>query len=71
MVKKAQRSYPDCCLCNKVCENEFGNNPRPVAHTKGEEGVCCDKCNVKKVIPARITVIRYKLTGSASLPFII
>lgn len=54
MVEKARGSFPDCCLCGKVCENEFGNNPRPVPHNKGEDGVCCNKCNSKKVIPARM-----------------
>lgn len=54
IVEKARGSHPECCLCGKVCENMWGNNPRPVAHTKGEDGVCCDKCNGSKVIPARM-----------------
>ena len=35
-----------------ICGNEFdgyGNNAEPVAH-----GICCDKCNQEKVIPARL-----------------
>lgn len=30
-----------CVLCGKDLENEYGNNPWPLA----EEGVCCDECN--------------------------
>lgn len=40
---------PICCLCGKECENEYGNNPYPVA----SEGKCCNDCNATKVIPAR------------------
>jgi hypothetical protein len=35
-----------------ICGNEYngyGNNPHPVETTH-----CCDECNVKAVIPARI-----------------
>jgi hypothetical protein len=38
-----------CCLCDKVV-NEFGNNAEPLI----EDGICCNKCNWEKVIPARI-----------------
>ena len=38
-----------CCLCNRQ-KYGFGNNPAPVK----EEGRCCDECNSKKVIPARM-----------------
>lgn len=37
-----------CC----ICEREFigmGNNPEPIM-----EGCCCDDCNSKFVIPARL-----------------
>jgi hypothetical protein len=37
------------CLCDKVV-NEFGNNAEPLI----EDGICCNKCNWEKVIPARI-----------------
>ena len=39
-----------CCICGKEFEG-YGNNPYPVA----EDGVCCDDCNMNKVIPARIS----------------
>lgn len=39
-----------CCICGKEIPEEFGNNPWPVK----DEGECCDDCNLKYVIPARI-----------------
>ena len=38
-----------CVLCGTKLEG-FGNNPYPVAF----DGLCCDDCNIEKVIPARI-----------------
>lgn len=43
------KKNPKCCLCGRECENEWGNNPWPLA----EKGVCCDECN-DKVVAARI-----------------
>jgi len=45
-------SNPTCVLCQETCENEWGNNPAPVVSIA--YGVCCDKCNVRVVIPARL-----------------
>ncbi len=42
-----------CCICGKEVE-EYGNNPWPVK----EEGRCCNRCNLDKVLPARISLIR-------------
>ena len=44
-----------CCLCGKEFDG-FGNDPRPVmeAFGKGEWNVCCDDCNMRRVIPARM-----------------
>lgn len=42
-----------CALCGAKCEG-FGNNPEPLA--KNEER-CCDDCNIKFVIPARMCAI--------------
>ena len=39
----------DCCICEYEIEG-YGNNPTPVS----KKGRCCDKCNVEKVIPARL-----------------
>ena len=41
-----------CCLCGRLFTGN-GNNPRPVK----KQGVCCDECNAKWVIPARMAEI--------------
>ncbi len=38
-----------CCICGEPLEG-YGNSPAPYK----EEGRCCDNCNVKFVIPARL-----------------
>jgi hypothetical protein len=38
-----------CCICGEPIEG-YGNNPEPSKH----EGRCCDACNMKFVIPARL-----------------
>ena len=38
-----------CCLCGADIQGH-GNNASPV-----KEGVCCDECNLFKVVPARLT----------------
>ena len=38
-----------CCICGEEFE-EYGNNPAPIK----DSGKCCDGCNLKFVIPARI-----------------
>jgi hypothetical protein len=43
----------ECCLCGKVIESGFGNNPDPLP-VKNEDDECCDACNYEKVIPARM-----------------
>lgn len=48
-----------CCICGEPITG-YGNNPYPVK----EEGRCCDACNIKFVIPARMTqVLKNKLGG--------
>ena len=44
-----------CCMCEKTINN-FGNNPYPVK----EEGMCCDECNMKYVIPERMRRFKSK-----------
>lgn len=47
----------NCCICNKPIKGH-GNNAEPV-----KKGICCDKCNNKFVILARmldIEMISYK-----------
>ena len=41
-----------CCICGEESFG-YGNNPEPVKH----EGRCCDACNRKFVIPARIDAL--------------
>ena len=41
----------ECVICGKKAKGN-GNNPWPVK-TIGE---CCDKCNIEKVVPARIVL---------------
>lgn len=40
-----------CCICGKEFEG-FGNNPEPV--DTAPDARCCNKCNSKFVIPARV-----------------
>lgn len=40
-----------CCICGEPME-DYGNNPEP--YVSADEGRCCDGCNVKFVIPARL-----------------
>lgn len=42
-----------CCICGEPKEG-YGNNPDPYKQT----GRCCDACNLKFVIPARLTQYR-------------
>jgi len=44
-------THPICCICDKVCECQFGNNPYPLA-----EGRCCNRCN-QHVIQARMELL--------------
>jgi hypothetical protein len=44
----ASRPFYECVLCDDEFEG-YGNNPYPVKR----EGVCCDSCNMTRVIPAR------------------
>ena len=37
-----------CCICKKPFDG-YGNNAEPVC-----SGRCCDECNMKEFIPARI-----------------
>lgn len=41
-----------CCLCGGEY-NGYGNNPEPL-----KKGRCCDKCNITKVVPARMKVFQ-------------
>lgn len=45
-----------CCLCGRPIGDLFGNNPWPLV--KDENARCCNECNMSKVIPARIELIK-------------
>lgn len=38
-----------CCLCGMEMYSYNGNNALPV-----KKGLCCDKCNIFKVLPIRV-----------------
>jgi len=50
------KTNPICCLCEKMCECPYGNNPRPLR----KRGVCCGHCN-STVVLVRMGLIRYEL----------
>lgn len=44
-----------CCICGEPIEG-YGNNPEPFM--SADNGQCCDGCNLKFVIPARLELMR-------------
>lgn len=44
-----------CCFCGREISG-YGNNPFPV--NKEPETVCCDRCNMAIVIPARLAALQ-------------
>lgn len=40
-----------CCICGEPIDG-YGNNPEP--YTSADDGRCCDSCNIRFVIPARL-----------------
>ena len=46
-LKEAKEEH-ECCICHKKFKG-FGNNAEPVC-----DGICCDECNWRVVIPARV-----------------
>ena len=60
-MEKRENKKRVCCLCGDTFEG-YGNESWPVKslpYIKSEDGVCCDDCNTKKVIPTRI-VMQYR-----------
>lgn len=47
------REANTCCICGETIEG-YGNNPEPFK----SEGRCCDSCNLKFVIPARVARVK-------------
>ena len=50
-----------CCFCGEVFEG-YGNNPWPMADDTKHR--CCNVCNMRIVVPARIEFIREKESGT-------
>ena len=44
-----------CCICGEPIEG-YGNNPEPFMSS--DSGECCDGCNLKFVIPARLSQMK-------------
>ena len=58
MAVKIREEYTHkCLLCGKTFFG-YGNNPEPLVKSEdiesGKEIICCDDCNLHKVIPARL-----------------
>lgn len=52
--KLTEGMHEACCICGEPVEG-YGNNPEPFMSST--EGVCCDGCNLKFVIPARLSAM--------------
>lgn len=50
-----------CCICGYEFYG-FGNNPWPVVND--EYARCCDNCNARVVIPARLAKMMEKSSGT-------
>lgn len=50
-----------CCICGKTFKG-YGNNPEPLKDSMdpatGSVQVCCDECNLNKVLPARLAIYK-------------
>ena len=55
---------PICVLCGQECDNEYGNNPAPLA----TNGKCCDSCN-EQVILTRMGLL--DLPDDDSVPTVV
>ena len=45
--------YLVCCICDDYCEDNFGNNPKPITNN----GRSCNDCNRMYVFPERLRII--------------
>ena len=54
LVRTSRCTFPKtytCCICGREFHN-YGNNPQPISQKI--EDRCCNECNLKHVMPARI-----------------
>lgn len=49
-----------CSICGRRIDDSYSNNAQPI-----NNGRCCDRCNAKYVIPARINRMRVGLDPRA------
>ncbi len=42
-----------CCICRKKTRG-WGNNPAPIIRRPKDTDMCCDDCNVREVLAARM-----------------
>jgi hypothetical protein len=51
--KMKKQEFEVCVLCDALIEKDKGKNPEPIK----SYGVCCERCNIEKVIPVRLVNI--------------
>jgi hypothetical protein len=51
--KTRVKKLPNCCFCS---EPNADNIPFPLCEVDDETSMCCDECNVSKVLPLRVQV---------------
>jgi hypothetical protein len=51
-LTEAKKDY--CCICGESIDG-YGNNPEP--YRSSADGRCCDACNFKFVVPARMALL--------------
>lgn len=54
-IKKFQKTKT-CCLCGVIFIG-WGNNPAPCFIS--DKATCCDECNMRHVIPARLQILSW------------
>lgn len=50
MIRQLKENKNTCCICGKEIKG-YGNNAASV-----KSSICCDECNIKVVIPARLGI---------------
>jgi len=53
-MKTRYEEATTCCICHEPIEGH-GNNPAPVVEAEGDR--CCDRCNFRIVLPARMDLM--------------
>lgn len=53
----------NCCFCNKEIDEKYSNNAEPLS-----SGRCCSECNLKKVVPYRLSISKPKFIMMVGIP---